>query len=215
MSDFKREARYYVIKMKNLTDDQDTALCDLLSGAQIPCTDCVVVEKDWLNYEHTWKTIEHVASGKFCDPYEEIDRLEARVAELDPSAVVPDERGTNEYGLDVGYFRKLFNRELSSLRSFRPNELARVLARAAKTADASVLQENEFQPSAVVPDALRELARWMDTGGPTYHEYEIISMALAGPVFCSDGDACREAARRTFLEAAKLWEANPPKQDIG
>jgi len=70
-------------------------------------------------------------------------------------------------------------------------------------------------PSAVVPDALRELARWMDTGGPTYHEYEIISMALAGPVFCSDGDACREAARRTFLEAAKLWEANPPKQDIG
>jgi len=69
-----------------------------------------------------------------------------------PSAVVPDERGTNEYGLDVGYFRKLFNRELSSLRSFRPDELARVLARAARTADASVLQEGEFQPSAVVPE---------------------------------------------------------------
>ena len=82
MSNFIREARYYVIKQKNLTDDQDTALCDLLSGAQIPCTDCVVVEKDLLNYEHTWKTIEHVASGKFCDPYEEIDRLKARVAEL-------------------------------------------------------------------------------------------------------------------------------------
>jgi hypothetical protein len=69
-----------------------------------------------------------------------------------PSAVVPDERGTNQYGLDVGYFRKLFNRELSSLRSFRPDELARVLARAARTADASVLQESEFQCGAVVPD---------------------------------------------------------------
>jgi len=64
-----------------------------------------------------------------------------------PSAVVPDERGTNEYGLDVGYFRKLFNRELSSLRSFRPDELARVLARAARTADAEVLQESEFHAS--------------------------------------------------------------------
>jgi len=79
MSDFKREARYYVIKQKNLTEDQDTALCDLLSGAQIPCTDCVVVEKDWLNYEHTWKTIEHVASGKFCDPYEEIYQLKGQL----------------------------------------------------------------------------------------------------------------------------------------
>jgi hypothetical protein len=79
MSDFIREARYYVIKQKNLTEDQDTALCDLLSGAQIPCTDCVVVEKDWRNYEHTWKTIEHVASGKFCDPYEEIDRLHLHI----------------------------------------------------------------------------------------------------------------------------------------
>jgi hypothetical protein len=69
-----------------------------------------------------------------------------------PSVVVPDERGTNEYGLDVGYFRKLFNRELSSLRSFRPDELARVLARAARTADASVLQESEFQDGAVVPE---------------------------------------------------------------
>ena len=83
MSDFIREARYYVIKQKNLTEDQDTALCDLLSTYQVACTDCVVVEKDWLNYEHTWKTIEHVASGKFCDPYEEIDRLEARLAELE------------------------------------------------------------------------------------------------------------------------------------
>jgi hypothetical protein len=74
-----------------------------------------------------------------------------------PSAVVPDERGTNEYGLDMSYFRSLFNRELSSLKNFRPDELARVLARAARTADASVLQENEFQPSAVVPEGWKRV----------------------------------------------------------
>jgi hypothetical protein len=63
MSGFKREARYYVIKMKDLTEEQDITLCDCLSGNMIPCTDAVVVEKDWPNYEHVWKTVEKVAAG--------------------------------------------------------------------------------------------------------------------------------------------------------
>src|SRR5690554_874600 len=46
----------------------------------------------------------------------------------------------------MAYFRELFNRELNRpLVDFRPDELARVLARAARTADAAVLQEPEFQ----------------------------------------------------------------------
>jgi hypothetical protein len=94
---------------------------------------------------------------RYEDLRKERDALQAQVAELKASAVVPDERGTNEYGLDVGYFRKLFNRELNSLRRFRPDELARVLARAARTADASVLQENEFQVGPVVPVATEEM----------------------------------------------------------
>ena len=59
---------------------------------------------------------------------------------------VPNEHGQNRYGLDMAYFRNLFNRELlRPLVDFRPDELARVLARAAKTADSEVLQEPEFQ----------------------------------------------------------------------
>ncbi|MBY6032151.1 hypothetical protein KUV59_03150 [Marinobacter daepoensis] len=59
---------------------------------------------------------------------------------------VPNEHGKNRYGLDMAYFRRLFNRELNRpLVDFRPDELARVLARAARTADAAVLQEPEFQ----------------------------------------------------------------------
>lgn len=58
---------------------------------------------------------------------------------------VPNEQGKNRYGLDMAYFRRLFNRELNRpLADFRPDELARVLARAARTADAAVLQEPEF-----------------------------------------------------------------------
>ena len=55
------------------------------------------------------------------------------------------ERGTNRYGLDVAYFRKLFNRELNrTLRDYRPDELARNLLRMARTADKSIIAEDEF-----------------------------------------------------------------------
>src|SRR5690554_7118401 len=87
MSDFQREARYYVIKIKDLSEDQDISLCDLLSGARIPCTDCVVVESDWPNYEHTWNTVEKVTSGSFVDPYKQLEQAQARVAELEAKAM--------------------------------------------------------------------------------------------------------------------------------
>lgn len=52
---------------------------------------------------------------------------------------------TNEYGLDVSYFNNLFKRELSSLGNYKPDELARVLMRAAVTAAPAVLNEAEFR----------------------------------------------------------------------
>ncbi len=50
----------------------------------------------------------------------------------------------NRYGVDTSYFRKLFNRELQNLADYKPDELARVLARMSKTADPKVIQEREF-----------------------------------------------------------------------
>ena len=71
----------------------------------------------------------------------EISRLEGQI-ERDK---LPNEKGTNEYGLDVAYFRKTINRELNrDLGRFKPDELARVFARLSKTADASVMHEKEF-----------------------------------------------------------------------
>src|SRR5690606_24275763 len=55
------------------------------------------------------------------------------------------EHGKNRHGLDVSYFRDLFNRELNrTLQDYRPNELARNLLRMAITADESVIVEPEF-----------------------------------------------------------------------
>ena len=70
------------------------------------------------------------------------ERLKTRLS----SPEVPNEHGKNRYGLDMAYFRNLFNRELNRpLTDFRPDELARVLARAARTADPEVLGEAEFR----------------------------------------------------------------------
>ena len=74
----------------------------------------------------------------------ELVSLLNQLAELADRAT-PTEYGKNRYGVDVAYFRKTINRELNRpLTDFRPDELARVFARLAKTADASVLKEPEF-----------------------------------------------------------------------
>lgn len=67
----------------------------------------------------------------------EVERLKAEL--------LPNETGTNEYGLDVAYFRKTINRELNrDISRFKPDEIARVLARLSVAADKSVIYEPEF-----------------------------------------------------------------------
>lgn len=58
----------------------------------------------------------------------------------------PVENGKNRYGLDVGYFRNAINRELNRpLENYKPDEIARVLARLSRTADPTVMYEPEFK----------------------------------------------------------------------
>ena len=80
-----------------------------------------------------------------------LDESGRRIAELKKERddlrdeQLPNEQGTNRYGLDVAYFRKTINRELNrDLRNFMPSELARVLARLSVTADKQVIHEPEF-----------------------------------------------------------------------
>lgn len=63
-------------------------------------------------------------------------------------------KGTNRYGLDIGYLSEKLGLLLRDIDSHKPDEAARVLARLSKVADESVLREPEFsdRPAVAVPD---------------------------------------------------------------
>ena len=65
---FKREHRYYVVKRKHLTQEQDEFLSRYLAACS-QCEpklniECVVVESDWPIYESTWNSIMELAKLK-------------------------------------------------------------------------------------------------------------------------------------------------------
>lgn len=55
-------------------------------------------------------------------------------------------------------------------------------------------------------EAMREVAGWMETGGPTLHEAEMIGMEISGPTSCSAAKRCLRAGKRAFLEAARIFD---------
>lgn len=69
MTEFKREARYVVVKVKDALAALSRSQLDLLNACSVVIEDyrarngkpplvCVVVESDWPEYEPTWKAIE-------------------------------------------------------------------------------------------------------------------------------------------------------------
>lgn len=63
MSEFEREDRYAVIKYKKLTAYQWTLVTKLLEKFDKARVDCVVVEKDWPEYNFVWLMLEHRMAG--------------------------------------------------------------------------------------------------------------------------------------------------------
>lgn len=98
----------------------------------------------------TKEKIAEVARALWAESYSsESDFIQAVIDKMQAARTgaveVPNEQGKNRYGLDMAYFRRLINRELNRpLTDFKPDELARVLARASRTADPVVLHEPEF-----------------------------------------------------------------------
>lgn len=79
MSDFKREERYIVIKVKDLKyASAENKLLRVLQDAGIPTRRCVVVEADWPEYETVWKMIE----ARCSDRPSEIAALREQVEKL-------------------------------------------------------------------------------------------------------------------------------------
>jgi len=58
MSTFKREVRYVVLKLSHMSVEQQEELNTAIKRIGLGTIDCVVVEKDWPEYESTFKAIE-------------------------------------------------------------------------------------------------------------------------------------------------------------
>lgn len=59
---FVREHRYYVVKRKHLSSEQEAKLSELLASFGLPPVRAVVVEEDWPEYEPVWRMIERRCS---------------------------------------------------------------------------------------------------------------------------------------------------------
>lgn len=64
MSEFKRETRYAVIKLKHLTEEGRKELNAFMEKHQIPDMACVVVESDWPEYDPVWQMIQARVQGQ-------------------------------------------------------------------------------------------------------------------------------------------------------
>lgn len=83
MSDFKREERYIVVKLKDIDQEETEALHEFIQSWQIPTRECVVVEPDWPNYEDTWRAVEQVAKDDYQSPYAITEQQQARIDMLE------------------------------------------------------------------------------------------------------------------------------------
>ena len=99
-----------------------------------------------------------------------------------PAQQVKEPRGTNEYGLDIGYMAGKLNMFLRDIDRHTPDEAARVLARLAMVADEKVLAEPEFvkpSPAVAVPDVdkLADILDRMLTNN-VFADYKSMAQAL-------------------------------------
>lgn len=81
MSEFQREERYIVIKIKDLCPAVEGLLRDCVNRYGIPTRECAVVEANWPSYEETWENIQRLAEGR-PSIAQERDALAAQVERL-------------------------------------------------------------------------------------------------------------------------------------
>lgn len=83
VSDFEREERYIVVKLKDTTTFQRSQLNNCLVENKIPTRECVVVEDDWAPiYGETWENVRRYAKGQQSIGQER-DSLDREIAQHD------------------------------------------------------------------------------------------------------------------------------------
>lgn len=92
MSEFKRENRYWVLKLSDVEhlyykeQNKLIRLCNIVKSSRLergkPKLECVVVESDWPIYEQVWDMVQRLAEGR----EQEIDALKRKVEFLSQRA---------------------------------------------------------------------------------------------------------------------------------
>lgn len=89
MSEFKREERYIVLKLKDLhelSDDEydlEQEVREFLTSYQLPTRAAVVVEPDWHNYELVWEDIQRIEESRPLLFDEQRDKLDVERAKAE------------------------------------------------------------------------------------------------------------------------------------
>lgn len=106
MPDFKREERYIVIKRKHLDQLGEHFIRRILAEHDIPTIECAVVEADWPNYEHVWRTIQAVAEGRWPETVSVVSNPPDAYAVIEHTGqigytVMVDQFGDGDQGIEL------------------------------------------------------------------------------------------------------------------
>jgi len=77
LSNFEREKRYVVIKLKHLNEKEILSLEGKLEALKIRTVDCVVYESKWPCVDAVWKMVKNLSEGNFFNPFDRIAEIEA------------------------------------------------------------------------------------------------------------------------------------------
>ena len=104
----------------------------------------------------------------------------------------------NRFSVDVTYFRKWFDRSLQNLADYKPDELARELARMSKAADPKVMLEREFNDE-FINGVCSVLAHILDNG-EQIPEHELQKI---GSIVIENHGVDSVVVRRLFQDGSK------------
>ncbi len=88
MSEFKREERYVVLKLKQMTEADECSLREFIHYRELTTVDCVVIESKWDNHAEVWESVQRLSEDResLSDELERVKRERDALAAREASA---------------------------------------------------------------------------------------------------------------------------------
>jgi len=160
MSEFKREGRYVILKLKHMSGTEKSCLALLLHDYEEYCVDAVVVEADWPIYEGAWDAVQRLSEGKpqlIDEQQKQIDELNARISAVTLAANNLRNAIDNHYP-DTPEFANLYVKAMDVIDSQPTTQsLAEHNARVVETM-LNALQDPNYPPMMYDRESMEEYA---------------------------------------------------------